>query len=204
MGKSAQPPPTKFGPSAAPTCNAAVARGGIATAQAKTVLRAPLPPPTRFGSSSPVGTSATTSGPKAHSGAAQPMYRINNRAVFKTSKGSRYTITHGGVRRERYRDGGVSEGAKNIFYVDYDESEEILTDRGRGMTGVHVEKVNNRYYLVYDVRGVRKNFRIHREPKLGYATLDLLLPPDGTVPDINAAGFHIGDAITEIIWRPDR
>lgn len=131
------------------------------------------------------------------------MFRINNRAKFKTSKGSVYTVTHHGVERQRYY-GGTSSGAKNIFYVDYDESEEILNDSNGAITGVHVEKVHNRYYLVYSIGGVPKRFRIHREPKVGYATLDLYLPADGNVPDLVAAGFHIGDAVSEILWRPQR
>lgn len=128
-------------------------------------------------------------------------FRKNNRAVFKTSKGSKYTITHRDVTRERYY-GGTSSGAKNIFYMDYDESEEVLEDSNGAIENVRVVKDDNRYYLVYKIGRATKRFRIHREPKVGLATLDLIVQPNGSVGDLDAAGFHIGDAVSEILWRP--
>jgi hypothetical protein len=127
------------------------------------------------------------------------MYGFNVPARFKTSKGSEYDVTAGGVQRFKKKEGldlGLHGGeGKNIFYVDPVHRETML-----GFSDLAGRKIRadgpDAIYLEDLVGEETRSVRLERSPEKGLRPFDVFVNSDGSFP--SSAHRHLGHEIVEI------
>jgi hypothetical protein len=128
------------------------------------------------------------------------MFNTNISAVFKTEKGSKYTVDQRGVKRDKIADPSRATEwkEKNIYYQTQNETNLVESNKNWEPYLV-VHRGEEAYELRLRKSGVEDYLYVGMtvRPEIGLFPLDLFLESNGEV--MQDHGMHFGNAITEYL-----